>query len=136
MRIYVAGHHQKEALAVADVLRDAGHEIVSSWLYTPFLPTLEYTIADRIQIAVQDLKDIDRSDCLVILSCISRVPGGKFVEAGYALGQKKPVFLLGHVENMLMYHPGIVRFDCVEELIRMFPAEWPSQLPSTKEDHQ
>jgi hypothetical protein len=57
------------------------------------------------------------SDALVLLSSPFRVPGGKFVETGIAVGRGMPVFVLGVRENMLMWHSSVQAFNTVEDLI-------------------
>lgn len=117
MKLYIAGNNQEEARAVAGILRAAGHTITSRWLEEDFSRTSEYTEQDRERIASIDLEDVTLADALVICASPRRVPGGKFVEAGIAMGQGKTVYVLGHRENMLLWHPQVKRFDSVENFI-------------------
>ena len=118
MKLYIAGHNQEDANKVADALITAGHEITSSWLSKPFNRTSEYSDAEREKIALEDFNDVAAADALVLLASPKRVPGGKFVEVGIALGQGKPVFVLGHRENMLMWHPNAQQFDSAEDFLK------------------
>ena len=115
---YVAGHNQADAKRVADILKANGFSISSTWLDEEFSKSVTYSDADRSQIAKKDVDEIKASDALISISAPYRVPGGKFVEVGVALGLNKPIFLLGHRENMLMYHSDIIAYDSVENLIR------------------
>ena len=58
------------------------------------------------------------SDAILMFSAPRRVPGGKFVELGIALGAGKKVFLIGHRENFLMYHGDIKKYDSIEDFIK------------------
>lgn len=117
MKLYIAGHNQQEANAVASLCREAGHEITSRWLDKPFNPTEQHTEAERRQIAYEDTADVTAADALVLCASPRRVPGGKFVEAGIALGQMKYVYVLGHRENMLLWHPRVQQFNSVEDFL-------------------
>lgn len=119
MKLYIAGHNQEDAIAVADALMGhSAHQITARWLKKPFNRTNEHSEEERIAIAEEDHSDITAANGLVLLASPKRVPGGKFVEVGIALGQGKPVYILGHRENMLMWHPSVKRFDSVEDLMK------------------
>jgi nucleoside 2-deoxyribosyltransferase len=116
MKLYIAGHDQEIANDIASRLSATGHEITASWLFKPFHPTKHHTAEERVDIAVEDFNDIARADALVIISSDRPVPGGKFVEAGIALGLGKKIFLIGDRENMLMWHPKIRQIMNTEEI--------------------
>jgi nucleoside 2-deoxyribosyltransferase len=118
MIAYVAGNDQKSARLVAAHLRDAGHFVNSSWLAEDFSLTASYGDAERARLAAKDVSEVAASDTLVLLASPHRVPGGKFVETGVALGLGKRVVVLGHRENMLMYHPSVERYDSVEDFLK------------------
>lgn len=118
MKLYVAAHSQEEARAVAKILKEAGHEITSRWLDEDFSKTSEYTFIDKVGIASDDVEDVHKSEALVLLPSPRRIPGGKFVEVGVAIGTDKRVFILGHRENMLLFHPLCTTFDSVEQLVK------------------
>lgn len=120
MKIYIAGHNQDIALEIANAIADSTeYTVTSSWLYKPFHPTNHHTVDERIAIATEDYLDIDRSDALLIISSHKRVPGGKFVEVGIAIGQGKPVYLIGNRENMLMWHPNVTQYDSIDDFIKV-----------------
>jgi nucleoside 2-deoxyribosyltransferase len=118
-RIYVASHCRWAGLHVASVLEAAGHMIVSSWLKEPFGRVEEYSDDDRKRIAKMDFTDIRRGDFLVLVAGPDRYPGGKFVEAGIALGLGKTVIVIGRRENMLLWHPDIITAETPEEVAGM-----------------
>lgn len=117
MKIYIASHSQELARALAEKLVAAGHTITSSWLAVPFNPTVTHTGQERQLIAAQDTQDVLDADVLVLMAGPDKYPGGKFVEAGIAMGAGRKVFVLGRRENMLLWHPAITAAETVEELI-------------------
>jgi nucleoside 2-deoxyribosyltransferase len=117
VKIYIAGHDQEEAKSLAAVCVSAGHEVTSRWLGKEFKGTDKHTVEERQAIAVEDEQDVRSADTLVLISCERRVPGGKFIEVGIALGERKPVYVLGHRENMLMWHPSITLVESVDALM-------------------
>jgi len=117
MKIYIASHDKTEALKVAAELREHGHTITSRWLKQEFNPTETYTEEDRRRIACQDVRDIHESQILILISGKDKYSGGKFVEAGFALADHLEVIVLGHRENMMLWHPNIPAFDSISEII-------------------
>lgn len=118
MKLYIAGQNQDLGIRVAKALKEAGHEITATWLAVPFNRTASHTEPERRNIADTDFNDIEAANALVLISDIFLCPGGKWVEAGIALGMKKPVFVLGHRENMLLWHPLCSSFASVEALVK------------------
>lgn len=118
MKLYIAGHDQELAIEIADELMGSkGHDITSRWLSKPFNRTNEHTEEERRDIAEEDYNDVTAADALLLISSPKRVPGGKFVEAGIALGQGKPVHVIGHRENMLMWHPNVHQHDSLDDFM-------------------
>jgi hypothetical protein len=115
MKIYVACHSLERGKQVAEVLELKGHEIVSRWLNEPFNKTGTYSLSERHRIASMDADDVSSCDCLVLVSGPDKYSGGKFVEAGIAMGLGKRVVVLGFRENMLLYHPGIQEIEQISE---------------------
>jgi nucleoside 2-deoxyribosyltransferase len=111
MKIYVASHSQEKALEIAKLLQDNGHHITSRWIYQPFNDTVTYTETQRQQIAEEDTDDVLISDILVLIAGPDKYSGGKFVEAGIAIGANKPVIIIGRRENMLLWHKNIIALD-------------------------
>jgi nucleoside 2-deoxyribosyltransferase len=118
MKLYIAGHNQEEARAVAKLCVEAGHEITSRWLEEDFSKSPQYTETDKTGIASVDVEDVHLADALVMIPSPRRIPGGKFVEAGVAIGTNKRVFVLGHRENMLMWHPLVSAWASVEDFLK------------------
>ena len=76
------------------------------------------TECKQAAIALLDAEEITMADAVVLLESPDRIPGGKFVEAGIAIGQGKIVFNIGKPENMLMWHPQVWKCGSVDEFIR------------------
>jgi nucleoside 2-deoxyribosyltransferase len=114
MNIYVASHSRALALDVAYVLRRDGHKITSRWHHKPFHPTSHHTPAECEAIAQEDYDDIVAADALVLIAGPDKYSGGKFVEAGIAIGLGKRVTVIGRRENMLLWLPGIRVVESVE----------------------
>ena len=58
-----------------------------------------------------------------IVSGERRVSGGKFVEAGVALGRMVRVYTLGGVENGMLYDPLVIHAKDVDHLLELI-AHW------------
>ena len=129
MNIYIAAHNQAEAKLVAVVLTIHGHVITSRWLDKPFRPTRSYFFREREGIAQMDFDDVVACDALVLLCPPGRrrSPGGKFVEAGIALGLGRRVYVMGPRENMLLWHPRIIQVPHCRALVSHLadnPSSW------------
>lgn len=124
INIYIASHSQKEAVALADEIlqQPARFSISAAWLTTSFNPTSTHTDEEKEEIADIDVADVGRSDVLVLMAGPDKYSGGKFVEAGIALGQKKPVVVYGRRENMLLWHHNIIQVDTLTDLIDILVA--------------
>jgi nucleoside 2-deoxyribosyltransferase len=118
MKFYVAAYNQDEARAVGEQLKAAGHTLTSSWLGETLVPETDLCQGAKQEIATRCVKEVLAADVLVLLASPRRVPGGKFVEVGTAIASGKPVYVLGHRENMLMWHPLVSIFASVEDLVR------------------
>lgn len=118
MKIYVASHCRWAACHVASELRKAGHKIISHWHDVEFLPTHEHTESQRRTIAAVDIADVAESDALVLIAGPDKYSGGKFVEAGIAIGRGKPVYVLGRRENMLLWSDKVTQFNEIDDIVR------------------
>jgi hypothetical protein len=114
MRFYVAAHDKLLASLVSRVITAAGHDCTSTWLKSEFLPTKDHTIEERMSIAFEDFEDVCSSDVLVLVAGDEKYSGGKFVEAGIAMGRGIPVIVIGRRENMLLWHHSVMQVDTAE----------------------
>lgn len=115
MKAYIASHECFLAHNTAELIASNGVEITSRWHSKDFLPTSNHTEDECIAIAVEDVEDISRADILVLIAGPDRYSGGKFVEAGIAFGQNKPVIVIGRRENMLLWHPAVMQFNNIDD---------------------
>jgi nucleoside 2-deoxyribosyltransferase len=117
MKIYLAARYGRKQ-EIADRAREleaVGVMITSRWHDKPFEPyPRDATNPDpeMIRAALDDLRDIDRADALLVFTDPGAVlGGGHHWEAGYAYGQNKIIYLLGprqtvfyHLASIRQYH--------------------------------
>ena len=126
MKVYLAGAYAwKDELKIrAQELENLGVTVTSRWLDEKYAPTIK--IADvpekeRVQTAIDDLKDIDRADAIVLFSVEPTVPivrGGRHVEFGYAIGIGKTLYVIGPKENIFHYMPEVTNFVHWDDFIQ------------------
>jgi hypothetical protein len=89
----------------ADLLR-IGHSVTSRWID-------QRDDSDEPNCAARDIEDIDTADVLILFTEAPRCPtrGGRLVEYGIALGQRKPAIVIGPAENVFIDLPEVKRFS-------------------------
>lgn len=114
MRIYVAGDDQQRCFLLAETLEREGYKITSShvWGWQN-----DKTDEQRRRLAETEVSEVRSSDALVLMASDRLVKGGKFVEAGIALGCGHPVVVLGRLENLLLHHPEVTQVIGIVELL-------------------
>lgn len=117
MKVYIASHSRELAVDLATILTANGIVVISGWHDKDFLPVTAHTVSERIEIAVEDAKDVSASDALVLIAGPDKYSGGKFVEAGIAIGLGIPVVILGRRENMLLWLPNILAVETPTEIV-------------------
>lgn len=117
MKIYIACHDQRMAQAAATQLSGSGYFITSRWLSASFDKTESYTEKERAEIAKMDADDVLASEALVLIAGPDKYSGGKFVEAGIALGVGIRVYVIGRRENMLLWHPEVRHYETIDAMI-------------------
>lgn len=115
MKVYVASHSRELAEEQARILVDHGHETTSRWHTKAFHPTSHHTHDECVAVALEDLEDIKAADALVLLAGPDKYSGGKFVEAGIAVGLGKTVVVVGRRENMLLWLPELLVVESMSE---------------------
>src|SRR5262249_55092997 len=88
--VYISSHNLEEAEALAEKIRAAGHVVVSTWHAEVYDPQWAMSPAARDGSAVNLALIEHRADVLVLQSGPDKYPGGKFVEAGFAMGKGCP----------------------------------------------
>lgn len=66
---------------------------------------------------IDSLDSGDPWGVLVLLAGPDKYTGGKFVEAGFALGRGFDVVVVGRIENGMLHHPSVTNVADVESLI-------------------
>jgi nucleoside 2-deoxyribosyltransferase len=117
MNIYIAAHDKGIANCLAKELCLCGHSITSTWHNGNFLSTEKYDEKTRKAKAARDEMEVTNADAVVLVSSDEIVTGGKFVEAGIAIGQGKEVYVYGRRENMLMWHPRVLQYESIRDLL-------------------
>lgn len=119
MKIYFAGRYRDAAVFrhMGDGLREMGHQIVSSWIYTNRRAGRNFEdISDeeKATIAQEDVDDVLSCDVLVLLSSDGG-RGGKHVEFGIAIGAGKRICVLGQKQNVFHW---LLRIEEYNNVIR------------------
>lgn len=116
MKFYISctSSQTHRAKALAQRLRDAGHEVVSTWHDLG-----DRKISDEIgwteKIRKYNFPEIESADIHVAIQPGELVSGGMFVETGYALGKGKAVASIGINMNPLMEAPAVKNFLTEDE---------------------
>lgn len=118
-RLYLSSHDTQLARASAAQLRTAGFAVQSTWHEVStedkgFARTPdEWTET----ISKRNFPQIEKADALVLFAGDGRYTGGKFVEAGFALARDKAIYVIGRVENNMLYHKNVKLFGTLSSLI-------------------
>lgn len=134
-KVYVSSHHPDPANALATELVAAGHTVVSTWHTENGPRPAADDAAAWAKKANRNFEQIETADVFVLIASpehidgTRRVSGGKFVEAGYALGLtdhvgccKVEVFTVGGVENGMLFVEGVRHAADTAELLEMLPS--------------
>ena len=144
MRIYLAARwsRREELKGYALQLADAGHEVVSRWLYDERRLEIGAPVEQGRPFARGDLFDLHRTECLIAFTeepgkAGGRNRGGRHVEFGIALGRRPHIRLMvvGHRENVFHYLAQVEFFEAWPAALQALtatqvaPAPWPGVLP-------
>lgn len=86
-KVYVSGNDPVQAKALAEKVAAGGHKVVSTW-HDEDGPKVDP--GDRATWSARwgrNKEAIEKAGVFVMFASPERVPGGKFVELGYALGR-------------------------------------------------
>jgi len=117
LKVYISSHDLVEAQKLAEQLKAQGHEITSLWhmVNREEIPLTQGLVWK--QRAVRNFHCIRDSDCVVLIGGNERYPGGKYVEAGYAIARDIPVYNLGEFGNGMMCFT--TRVQTFEDLLKV-----------------
>ena len=139
MMLYIASsfQHTDRVAQVAKALEAAGHEITVRWwdrcfdvegegeIHTQILktrydelsPEVFYGKPEAHEAFMSDFMAVKQAEALVfVASDEPRKYNGATVELGIAIGDFKPCYLLGELENSVMFGP-LIRCNDIDEVI-------------------
>lgn len=117
MKVYVSAFSVWEAKYVANYLRANGHTVASSWHESEERPATDEGWTGLLK--KRNRPEIAEADVLVLVASKNAVPGGKFVEAGIALGLGKPVVVLGERENRVLWDEGVTAVKSPQDIVQL-----------------
>lgn len=129
---YIAAHQQKLAMEAKYRIEETGHIVNSRWITTEDIDTIKPEKAYEA-CSIIDVEDAFACDQLVLITepCTDRIfhkrrnailsltTGGKHVEFGIALGQGKPLHVIGEWENIFHFHPSVTLYKDLDDFISM-----------------
>lgn len=131
-KVYVAAAFARgrEMVRVARDLREAGYDVVSSWIEEAGgLAAVEAAGDDTATAALRDLRELRGADlCIMFSTPVGKREsgrGGRHVELGAAIAWELPVILVGpdeHVFHALATAKYASWPDCLDALIRERPS--------------
>lgn len=130
IRVYLAGRYSKrdEFRQFAQQLRERGVEVTSSWLEETLPLDVKHnqvSKVDNLMLATADLNDIDRAQLVIFFAedAEKQPPrGGRHVEFGYALAQRKPIYVIGKEENVFHYLPNVTHWNSFSDVLEVLSA--------------
>lgn len=125
MNVYIAASYTRkdEVIALAALLAAEGVKVTSTWHEEPYAPNIQLGDLSAGQLtgmAMRDLVEIDASHAVIFLSESDQAltsRNGRHVEFGYALGKRKPLYILGPWENIFHYLPRVWHFEEASQLV-------------------
>lgn len=117
MKVFITASSKWTGLFWKEYLERHGHMIVSTWHDRPFF---KLSIDDdKTKIADFSFEQIKDSDIVLLIDDPDTVPGGKFVDAGFALGLGKKVVLVGRRENLKMHSSSVLSADTPTDVTKL-----------------
>lgn len=95
MRIYIAAPWKDKEImpAVADRVEGAGHTITHKWWEAEDTPEDDRTVEILRQQAIKDVTGVKTADLVLVIN--SAKSEGKSLEQGVAIGDNKPIVIVG-----------------------------------------
>jgi NTP pyrophosphatase (non-canonical NTP hydrolase) len=119
--------------AYASRLQDLGHNVVSTWVFRTEPNVTDLDTPEAEAVAVEDLQDVLRSDCVLLFAETPRTPtrAGRMVELGIGIGTGKRLICIGGKENVFTSLPQVEHFDSFTELDAYLTLRRPLRLVSS-----
>lgn len=155
MRVYLAARYSRrvELCAYRDDLNAIGIEVTSNWLNGPRQRAIAGKVLgerdeavieaggdalEAIELrrlcAVQDVEDVRAADTFVTFTehpDAQASRGGRHVEFGLALAERKRIIVIGPVENVFHALSEVERFDCWHHALLALGNEHRVRIPTT-----
>ena len=123
MKVYISAHSPDVAEEAALFINnnndnpDIHFHVVSTWHSKPRIKKDEQcTDWEMTEKVTVNFCEIEKCDVLVLIAGPYKYTGGKFVEAGYALGLGQPVVVVGRRENFMLFHENVTLCEGLERL--------------------
>ncbi len=129
-KVYVAGtRHTPDTLATVTALRAAGVAVTSTWHDNP-PGDIAGTPEARRACAMTNYGHIDEASLVVAVPCSTHHLRGAHTEVGYAVGQGKPVVVVGASGdlNTMTEHP-LVTYSTLEDLVHSIARRAHKKVP-------
>lgn len=127
MEIYLAAswRQRKRMRMIAEYLTQNGHGFTSSWIFSEdpngMGPTEIAADSDKAEAGgARDVHDINRADRVAVFTDIPSSTGGFHVEYGYAIGNGKPVDVIGPRPNVFYALDGMYEIRHFPDAIAWF----------------
>ncbi len=133
MKIYLAARfsRQLELRGYADQIRTLGHGVTSRWLGQDDESTYEELTPEGCRkCGEHDVEDVERAHILISFTEPVGIPntsrGGRHVELGIAIGQRKLIYAVGPKENVFHWLQVIQWFETFEECLAHIMGRFPT----------
>jgi hypothetical protein len=117
VRVYISCHHPDPANELADILKTAGHTVVSLWHREPSPRPAADAVTEWADKAGHNFNFIRACDVHVTVCDGQPHPGGNHRESGFAQGIGKKVAVVGPVENGMQRHAAVKQCADAAELL-------------------
>ena len=118
MNIYISASipRKQEAYDLGNLLRAAGHNILSQWHNTIGKNSdANYHSQDK---AVRDLDGVNACEVFIELVGDTKSRGGRHCELGLAIAGKKKIILIGPDDDCIFtWLPGLTKIESIEKFI-------------------
>jgi hypothetical protein len=131
MKVFITASGQWTGLFWKEYLQRHGHMVTSTWHDQPMCRSSTLDASFKVNETEKSFQQIRNSDFLLVIADPDMVPGGKFVDVGYALGSGKKVILVGRRENFKMWGYDVVSVDTANQVLTQLLEDENSPVPQS-----
>jgi len=121
LKVYLASNYSShpEMRQVRELLQLKGFLVTSRWINGEHEVLEGQSHNLNSSFAKDDWDDLEQADIVIWFSRdkTNRGRGGRHVEFGLALAWKKPLYVVGHKENVFHWLPQVKHYNTLESLI-------------------